>query len=97
MTADTRKAKDIRRLVSTIPHGVKGLDPRTKLVIIIITSALCLMARGEAIVLAIAAAAFTLAAASGSERAAAMALAARRKTFPPVFFRLLPRFPTSCR
>lgn len=76
MTADTRKAEDIRRLVSTIPHGVKGLDPRTKLVIIIVTSALCLMARGEAIVLAIAAAAFALAAAGGSGRAAAMALAA---------------------
>lgn len=63
MTANTRKAEDIRRLVSTIPHGVKGLDPRTKLVMIIVTSALCLMARGEAILLAIAAAAFALAAA----------------------------------
>lgn len=76
MTAGAAQADDIRRLLSTVPYGVKGLDPRTKLAIVIVTSTLCLMARGEATVLVIAAAAFALAVAGGSGRAAAVAIAA---------------------
>lgn len=75
MAKNAESTDETRRLISTIPSGVRGLDPRTKLAIVIVTSTLCLIAKSEVIVLIIAAEAFMLAAAGGSARAAGTALA----------------------
>lgn len=59
---DARRAKD---LVSSFPAGPAGLDPRTRLLLILVTSTVCLASRGEVTVLVLLVAAAALVSAAG--------------------------------
>lgn len=60
---DIRRAK---KLISSLPKGPASLDPRIRLLFILVTSTVCLASRGEVTVLVLLLAAVVLVAAAGS-------------------------------
>ena len=61
-------AAEARRRIEAFPRGVSGLDPRTRIALIVVTSTVCLASGGEVTVLIVLAAAVALVAASGRAR-----------------------------
>lgn len=60
-----KAAKEARGRIAAFPKGPAGLDPRTRLLLILVTSTVCLASRGEITVLVLLAASIALVSAAG--------------------------------
>lgn len=65
LSSDRDAVRQARNRIAMFPNGPAGLDPRTRLLFILVTSTVCLASRGEVTVLVMLAAAIVLVSAAG--------------------------------